>query len=206
MSYTPTVWNTGDVITAAKLTNLETQYSSAIADIPFKKYPVTVSNAQNTAVETDIWTLTIGANEWADKEYIVVRGYVYHKNNKGSAGTLSPNVYVGGVSRASSGNTSFTDSINETPIPCGLVLQRNGTNVALLANFHSGAGVALDAMQAAEIAGQDWALYGSPTPVVEAWTPTFSGSIIIKQSVTPSAASNLFYIKTQSFIAHKFGA
>lgn len=169
-------------------------------------YAVTMTDVVSTNVETDFFTFTIPAGEWGDKERVVVMGYILHKNNSGGGATLSPKIYVGGVMRAAGGGVSFTNSINETPVPCGLVLMRSGANVAFLSNFHSGAGVALDALQAGEISGQDWALYGSPNPVTEAWTPNFAANIIIKMSVTPSASSSSLYVKPRGFIAHRFGS
>lgn len=211
---TPRTWVAGELETAAimnsairdNLNILKTSINDDGSLKTFHKYTVTMTDVVNVSVETDFISVTIPAGDWGDGEYIVIRGYVLHKNNKGSAGTLSPKIYVQGVTVASipPNNTSFTSSINEAKLAFGLILQREGANV-FYQDYGSGATqVLLAALTLGDLGVGDWALLGPPGKLP--WTPNFANAIIIKESATPSAADPAFYVKPRGFIAHKFGS
>jgi hypothetical protein len=168
-----------------------------------KSYAVTKANALNTAVETDIATFTVGANEWGDNEYILLQLLFAIKNNKGSAGTFSPKAYVGGVS-TSLANATQGDGATEQVVATQFLLHRSGSAVYL--RKHGSVGTIPAETTIGELTYADMTSLTANQFTHPPFTPTFTGNIIVKISVTPSAADPTFYVKSFAAFAHKFGA
>ena len=169
---------------------------------PVTSYAVTKADAANTTSATDILTFTVLANTWADGDVVEVFGWFLTKNNKGTSGTFGPLLYVGGVSFALS-DAAQADSATECKVAFRLILQRAGSSV-LIINKDKINNLAVRSLGSGDLFTDVWV--DLAPPFEQTWTPTFTNDIIIKWSVTPSAAHATFYCKPQSCRAWKIGA
>lgn len=102
-------------------------------------YSPTIANCSNTTTLTDILTLTIAANTWADGEWIELRvPCVKHKNQSGGAVTFDNYVLVGGSSKHTINGASIANAVGEGRTSFSIWFCRVGTSVYMQVGLDNG--------------------------------------------------------------------
>lgn len=149
-----------------------------------RSYPVTLANVSNTTAETTILSFVVPANSMSDGDLIVISMSSLAKNNKGTAGTITPKVYVGaGAAIDGYQIPSLADSATEKTTHSIIRLQRMGSTVIAAETV---------AVYFASISSIGAIGPGSSTPT------NFTTDFTISIKLTLSAADPTFYIKPQS--------
>lgn len=171
---------------------------------PFIGYAATVADVANTASETDSVSCTVGANEMADGDVLVVDVAYLLKNNKGTAGTVVWKAYFGSaVATITTGALGLSNAATEWKYWLRFYIRRVGNDCWV----RDSKGLVDSGGGAAAIVSLDpeTATYGDPAGlattvgnVAVIAAPTFSSGQIVKITVTLSAAHASFYVKAQS--------
>ncbi len=91
-------------------------------------YTVTTADADNTASNTHIFSITVPANTWADGETIYFEGLVESKQNAGSAVNLTfGGSYAGNSGQATANSMANSATLSHFPALCSVT--RIGTSL-----------------------------------------------------------------------------
>lgn len=93
------------------------------------KYVVTLSDVENTTTATDIWSITVPANTWADGEIIYVDTVIYMLNNTGVGQNLTYERRLNGSLLGTSYTASIGNATTQLHHWSRNVFQRQGANL-----------------------------------------------------------------------------
>lgn len=149
-------------------------------------YTPTLANVANTASQTTTVSASIPGNDMADGDYIDMMFTVLGKNNKGSGGTISLDMFWGSGNVNILSGQPWTDNANEFKGMFWLRVVRVGSDLWVSTANSSNGGIA-------SFGGTQ---SGWTAPLVISG-PTFSSTQTLALKVTLSAADATFYFKPQ---------
>jgi hypothetical protein len=159
--------------------------SWAVATTVVNAYTATLTNVISTAVQTTF--LSFSVPSMANGDVIEVLYSALKKNNKGSAGTVTIDVFYGANSVTQIAGSNWGNSATELKALGQIRMQRVGSDLWV--------------QQATDVPSSVVSSDGAANVVVIS-APTFGSAQTVSLKITLSAADATFYLKPQSAVVH----
>ena len=180
-------------ITAKTLTDAE-------GSSPVKSYAVTVADVANTATQTTTLSFTVPANAMSDGDVLSIFCTFLLKNNKGTSGTVTVDMFWGSESVTVSPATTQSNSATEQEVSLFYYATRVGSNLWIFKTIAFFGAQIFPWGFSDDIVSRAAGSYNNKITA-----PTFSSDQTVALKITLSAADAAFYWKTQTARVIKYG-
>lgn len=174
------------------------QLTGAQTYVPFR-YAATVTNVVSTTAQTTAISFVVPANDMATGDVILIEVAVKLKNSKGSAGTVTQDLFWGASSITLASAISWANNATERTYLFKYGMQRVGADLWV---WSAGGGWSASPFSM-PFAVDLTASAGNAAVIV---APTFTSDQTVALKITLSASDANFYYKPQSATVQKLAA